>query len=144
MKQYDTKGSLGYWLTRSSRIANQYFEDYLNEYDCVPNEYAILNCIYNNRGHRPCEIAEYLNLDRGYITRKVAKLEQRGFIKRAVLDEDRRYIELSLTATGKKILPKLIQGSIQTNKKIAEVITQKEMDSLRKILHKLGSADFLE
>ncbi len=142
MTRYTAKDSLGYWLSRSARLTNQYFEIFLKEYDLTPNEYAVLSCLYNNISGNPCDIAEYLRMDRGYITRRIDKLEKKGLVTRKIDKEDRRFIEINLTNKGLKTFPHLKDGSIKTNKKLQSILSKSELNSLSNILVKIGNAEF--
>lgn len=50
------------------------------------------------------ELSQYTVLERSFVSRIVAKLEQRGFVSRHVLEEDRRNVIVQLTAEGRQVL----------------------------------------
>ena len=53
-------------------------------------------------------LAEYLGLDEGYVSRIVSRLEQNGWVMRAVSKTDRRRRELIPTDEGKAKLPEMV------------------------------------
>jgi DNA-binding MarR family transcriptional regulator/GNAT superfamily N-acetyltransferase len=53
------------------------------------------------------EIAEELSLDAGYLSRLLAKFEEKALLKRKTSQQDGRLAELSLTARGKSAFKKL-------------------------------------
>ena len=141
MKKHATKDSLGYWLSRSARKLDKFFESYLNDLNITSNEYAILNSIHNSESSCPSEIVQFLNMDKGYVTRQVMNLEKKGLIKRVENKNDRRSYSLKLTKKGETILPKLIECSFQTNKQLNAILNDKEQATLLKILTKVGNSD---
>jgi DNA-binding MarR family transcriptional regulator len=141
MKKHATKSSLGYWLSRSARKLDKFFENYLSDLNLTSNEYAILNSVYNSESTTPSEIVSFLNMDKGYVTRQVVNLEKKGLIKRVDNKKDRRSYSLKLTNKGENILPELIECSFETNRQLKSLLTEKEQMSLLKILQKVGNSD---
>jgi DNA-binding MarR family transcriptional regulator len=142
MKNHSTKESLGYWISRSARKVDRHFENYLQEFQFTPNEYAILNSIYNDEANKPSELARFLNMDKGYIARQLTRLEQKDYIKRSADTEDKRAQAIELTAKGRRIILSLINGSRETNKRISSILSSQERNTLLEILKKLGNSDF--
>lgn len=56
---------------------------------------------------RAKDIADSLGLDRGYISRVLARFENDGLLKRTPAKDDRRYADLTLTAKGRAVFRKL-------------------------------------
>lgn len=141
MKKHATKDSLGYWLCRSARKLDKFFENYLSDLNITANEYAILNSVHNSESTTPSEIVSFLNMDKGYITRQIVNLENKKLIKRIENKKDRRSYSLKLTSKGEAILPELIDCSFQTNNQVKALLTEKEQSDLLKILIKIGNSD---
>ena len=142
MASYSTKESLGYWISRSARKIDKYFESYLQDFEFTPNEYAILNSIHSKEANKPSELARFLNMDKGYIARQLMRLEEKRYIHRSDDKSDKRSHAIVLTKKGEGIIQSLINGSVETNKKISSVLSPQERAALLKSLKKLGNADF--
>src|SRR5215210_5842936 len=56
---------------------------------------------------RMSELAEYLTLSRGGITKLVDRLEQAGYLNRVSCSSDRRSLEAELTSDGESILEEM-------------------------------------
>ncbi len=141
MKKHATKDSLGYWLCRSARKLDKFFQNYLSDLNITSNEYAILNSVYTAESTTPSEIVNFLNMDKGYVTRQIVNLERKDLIKRIENESDRRSYCLELTAKGEAVLPDLVECSFQTNKQLKALLTEKEQASLLRILTKVGNSD---
>jgi DNA-binding MarR family transcriptional regulator len=53
------------------------------------------------------DLARNLNTDAGSVTRLLSRMEKRGLIERTRRDDDRRVVDLSLTAEGEAMVEKL-------------------------------------
>jgi DNA-binding MarR family transcriptional regulator len=65
-------------------------------------EVTVLFQIAEHDGCSARDIASALALDKGYLSRMLARLEHEGVITRKPVAGDRRLLELSLTAKGRK------------------------------------------
>lgn len=57
---------------------------------------------------RATDLAELLDIDLPWVTRKVQQLERAGLVSRSVDDEDRRASRLALTSRGHEVLDRLL------------------------------------
>ncbi|GIN83898.1 MarR family transcriptional regulator [Heyndrickxia sporothermodurans] len=89
------------YLFATKRISTIMSEQVLN--DLSIEQFAILRKLYERSSLRASELAEELGVNKSAITVKVEKLENKGFIYRERDQEDRRNIDLHLTATGKEL-----------------------------------------
>jgi MarR family transcriptional regulator, temperature-dependent positive regulator of motility len=95
-------------------------------YDLTPVQYAALEAIYENPGSDQKFIAELIGYDRATIGGVVERLENKGWVRRVVSEQDRRARELSLTAKGNSI-----RSALQPIVKALQ----------KEILHPLNEAD---
>jgi DNA-binding MarR family transcriptional regulator/GNAT superfamily N-acetyltransferase len=70
------------------------------------------------------QIAAELGLDAGYLSRLLAKFEEKGLLRRRVSERDGRLIELSLTARGKSAFKKLNALSEQQAETVLQGLSQ--------------------
>ncbi|MEM6766808.1 MAG: MarR family transcriptional regulator [Bacteroidota bacterium] len=83
------------------------------------------------------ELAELLFKDVASITRMTELLVKEGFVERAENKNDRRKKELKITPRGKMILELAIPVILENRETAQHNITQKEKETLYKILNKL-------
>ena len=69
-------------------------------FDITPVQYAALEAIFENPGIDQAKVAEMIGYDRATIGGVVTRLENKGWIRRVISENDRRARELSLTAKG--------------------------------------------
>jgi DNA-binding MarR family transcriptional regulator len=71
--------------------------------------FEILQAVERSPTGRPrmSELAEWLTLSRGGITKLVDRLEEAGYLARVSCSEDRRSLQAELTTAGKKMLAEM-------------------------------------
>ena len=72
-------------------------------YDLTAVQYAALEAIYEHPGSDQKFVAELIGYDRATIGGVIERLENKGWVRRVVSEQDRRARELSLTAKGNHI-----------------------------------------
>lgn len=72
-------------------------------YDLTSVQYAALDAIANHPHIDQASVAEIIGYDRATIGGVIERLDNKGWVRRVVSEQDRRSRELSLTAKGNKI-----------------------------------------
>ena len=78
-------------------------QTYAAEIDLRVRELRVLRLMHDHPGITATELRHLLVLDKTLMSKNLAVLEQRGFIRREVDDEDNRVQKLFLTAEGKRV-----------------------------------------
>ena len=69
-------------------------------FDLTAVQYAALDAIYTHPGAGQAFVADMIGYDKATIGGVIDRLIKKGWVRRAVKEEDRRAFELSLTAKG--------------------------------------------
>jgi DNA-binding MarR family transcriptional regulator len=77
-------------------------------YAVTPEQWAVLNRLWESEGEHQTVLAERTSKDRHNITRILDVLEKKGFVRREPDPEDRRSRRVFLTDEGKALKSKLI------------------------------------
>lgn len=92
------------------RIFNRYYARVLGVFDkkylgvdFSVTEVRIIGEIGRNDSLTAKELAEYLSVDKGYMSRMMQNLEKKGLIERVKSEKDAREKHLRLTEEGKKL-----------------------------------------
>lgn len=97
-------GSLGF-LLRLAQLKNfDEFFDRLGPESLKPGEFSVLELIDRNPGIRQGVLAQRLRIKRAHMTKLVRGFAGRGLVTRRVPEDDRRALELRLTAAGTALL----------------------------------------
>ena len=92
------------------RVFNRYYACVLGVFekkylglDFSVAEVRIIGEIGRNESLTAKELAEYLSIDKGYMSRMMQNLEKKGLIERVKSEKDAREKQLRLTAEGEKL-----------------------------------------
>ena len=88
--------------------AEEQLKPLLKEYNLSMNEWLVLKIVYLGYVFTPSEVADYLCTQRASITRYVENLYSKKLIDRIYSPDDRRRVDLIVTATGKKFAKSLL------------------------------------
>lgn len=98
---------LGYWLRAVSNQVSGAFARKVEALGVSVAEWVILRLLFDKAGAAPSELADLTGLTRGAISKLADRMMAKGLIAQSFDTEDRRYQKLSLTASGRALVPKL-------------------------------------
>ena len=109
------------------------------EHDILPQHYNVLRII---KGHSPKPISpgeiKEVMLDKGNdITRLIDKLVQKGLVKRALCEENRRKMDVTITNKGLLLIKYLDAPLNELLNEIKKRLTQPEAEELSSLLDKM-------
>ena len=82
----------------------------LQQANLTMTQWLVLKIIYLNRADTPSNVAKAIDADPTTITRHLDSLEKRGLIERVHDVEDRRVIQLKITAKGTGVAKKIYKN----------------------------------
>lgn len=95
--------SLGYWVSLLSRSMEAEFSRRLAPHGLTRMSYAVLGAMVFDGKTTPKDIADFLSLDRGAVTRLLDKLEIQDLIRRDRDRNDRRSVSTRATSRGETL-----------------------------------------
>jgi len=78
-----------------------------------------------------------ISYDPGAMTRMLDRLEQKGLIKRTPRPDDRRTMNLALTAEGKALIPKLAAAKEAVQARFLRGFSKSEVRTLEALLNRM-------
>ncbi len=81
----------------------------LKPYGIGSGQYIFLIKIYQNPGISQKELSALVKIDKATTAKALKKLEEQGYIYRAIDKEDKRYNKLYVTEKGEGFTPKLME-----------------------------------
>ena len=109
----------------------------LAPFNLAPEQNLIMMLLWEQDGLTQNEIARTLNKDKTNIARMLFNLEQKGYIRRMCVDQDRRSLTVSLTEEGKQLGCRVIPVAEHFNELVCRGISDEELATLRQILAKM-------
>lgn len=138
-RTYSLQSSMGYWVTRLARAMEADFEMRLADHNMTRASCAVLNAISLHGKTTPAELAAFIGIDGAAITRHLDRIVKQGLVSRRRSTQDRRSINLKITAKGAALVPKIAAHSMATNKKFLAGLTRSEREAMQAIIGKMLS-----
>jgi len=107
---FNLENTLGYLINRCAILLKQELTHRFNQagYDITPEEWAILNRLWEQDGMSQNELAERTVKDKTTITRFLVQMENKKLISRRASKTDGRSKNVYLTSNGQQLKPILI------------------------------------
>lgn len=102
-------------------------------------EYLVLRNIRRSDTGKPADLSQILELSRPSITRILNKLEHRDFITRHIDQQDRRSINIELTAAGIEALEGANRRILSIADRLVEALGDSDTDKLIELIDRLAA-----
>jgi DNA-binding MarR family transcriptional regulator len=111
MENFELENTLGYLINRCAISLKSELTLRFKQagYDVTPEEWAILNRLWEQDGMSQNELAERTIKDKTTITRFLNQMERKGLVTRKPSQEDARFKNVYLTPNAQKLKPILIE-----------------------------------
>lgn len=138
-EKYRARSSIGYLVKRAQCLMADCLDVAFAEQDFTFMQWVVLMYVRDKIGVTATDICRDYRHDHGALTRVIDQLETRGLIKRQRSKEDRRVVDLSLTAQGRRTVETLIPVVVERLNTALDGFTVAEVSELTRLLGKLVS-----
>jgi DNA-binding MarR family transcriptional regulator len=139
---YPLEDSIGYLVKRLRMATERLVDTEMAEHDLTGVQWGPLLLIHFGIGKTAAEIARWACTDTGAVTRMLDRLEAKGLIKRTPCPNDRRVVQLALTADGERLCREIPFGLARVGNALLRGFTREEFDTLKGLLRRmLANAD---
>lgn len=114
MSRADLYHMPGHLIRRAQQIAVSIFSDEFREFGITPVQYALLWTVRGHPGIEQTSLANLVAFDRSNTGDVLARLEEKGLLRRVAGDTDRRTKQVYLTPQGERLL-EAVQPAIETS-----------------------------
>jgi DNA-binding MarR family transcriptional regulator len=128
---------LSYWQNRFNQIVHTALERRMGALNTTVSQWSLMALLYHREADTVSDIARLIDLDPGAVTRLADRLQKKGFLRRASDPADRRSVILSLTRTGRKLVPDLAAAADENDRAFFGVLDEEERDQFQTLLGKL-------
>lgn len=107
---------LGYFLSTARNVLAARMDRAVAPLGLTSSQIGVILLLWFGHARTPFEMSRALSYDTGSMTRMLDRLEKKGFVERQRSNEDRRVVELALTAQGQEAarqLPLLIDAVLR-------------------------------
>ncbi len=129
--------SLGFILNKvNTKLKNELFQQ-LKEYDFTPEQWAVLNCLWEQEGITPKELADMTFKDKPNTNRILEKLQIKELIFRTPHPVDKRAYQLFLTDRGLALREELIPKVQKLLVKVTTGLEEEKVTELKNMLNQI-------
>lgn len=134
-KVFPLDNSPGYMINSLAREMNACLYRSFREkgFDITPQQWAVLNRLWEMEGLHQSKLAEKTTKNRHNMTMILKQLEIKGFVEKRSDTRDKRLQRIYLTKSGKALKEKLIPIATDIIEKLFRGVASQDMDVLSKV-----------
>jgi MarR family transcriptional regulator, organic hydroperoxide resistance regulator len=139
MVDFNLDNSFGYLVNLAAqRLKNELHQTFQAKgYDITPEQWAVLNRLWEEDGLSQVELAERTFKDKPGTTRILNLLEKKGVVVRRPDEKDGRVLRVFLTKVGRDLRDKLIPCAQEVLTKSGKNLTKDEITQFKRTLHRI-------
>ncbi len=134
---YPIEDSIGYLVKRLRMAQERLVDAEMAEHDLTGVQWGPLLLIHYGVGKTAAEIARWGCIDTGAVTRMLDRLEGKGLVKRTPCANDRRVVQLALTAEGERLCREIPFGLARVGNSLLRGFTREEFETLKGLLRRM-------
>ena len=105
----------------------------------TPSQFGVLEALFHLGPMCQRDLGERILRSSGNMTMVIGNLERRGLVRRARSTEDRRYLQVHLTAQGERLVRHVFPEHAAAITRELSVLTREEQRTLGHLCRKLGA-----
>jgi MarR family transcriptional regulator, lower aerobic nicotinate degradation pathway regulator len=130
----------GFLIRRLHQIHLSLFAEECAPFNVTPVQYSILTAVADQPGLEQAALAQEVGVDRATLANVVARLADRGLVRRQQGKQDRRLKHVYPTPACKRLLEQMEGPARRAHERTIETLKPRERDGFMKALSHLVSA----
>ena len=126
--------SLGYQIRYAYRIFVKALADELGPYRITTGQWSALRALWQEEGLSQVELAQRMMVEKASLTAVLKAMASEGLITRVRNADDRRKVNIYLTASGRRLKSKILPLIGRINKRATRRLSSTEIQQLRRLL----------
>ncbi|GLQ49887.1 MarR family winged helix-turn-helix transcriptional regulator [Dyella flava] len=135
-KNFALTKSVGFLLNKARNLVVTEIDAAFKEVDITAQQMGVLFSMKSGMASTPFELSKLLSIDTGLMTRLLDKLEAKQLLERFRSVDDRRVVNLKLTAKGNAIADRIPEISPHVLNARLKNFTKEEFEELIRLLGK--------
>jgi MarR family 2-MHQ and catechol resistance regulon transcriptional repressor len=127
-------------LMRAANSVASVVNTTLGQVDLTPSQFGVLEALYHLGPMCQKALAEKLLVTGGNITMVIDNLEKRDLVRRQRDPDDRRYVTITLTREGKKLIDSILPNHVRGIVTAMSALPADEQKELGRLCRTLGKA----
>lgn len=125
-------------ITKINKEFDEIYHNIAVHYNLSDSSFFILYCLYETQ--KPCtqkEICESWYFNKQTINSSIKKLEEKGYITRKNIDDNKRNKQITLTQQGMELAKKTVAKIIKIEDIVFSKVSENELDHIINLLQEL-------
>ncbi len=141
MTKYDISKSPGPLIRRVHQIGVSIFADKFDGWEITPLQFSILWVLTKHSGIDQASLSQYVALDKATCSNIVARLDDRGLIRREIDPANKRAKLVFITKAGKERFDSVEGLMDEVSKEILHPLSAAECREFQRLLQKLADSN---
>lgn len=124
-------------LNNISRSQAIYRQSKISADDLQSGHFAFVLAVCREPGRSQEELAQELCINKSTVTRNLNYLEEKGYIERQTLPNDKRQFAVYPTEKAQSVLPEVKAVSVEWMRLLADGIPQDDLDTFESVLNRM-------
>jgi MarR family transcriptional regulator, organic hydroperoxide resistance regulator len=134
---WEVKQSLGYKIRYAYRAFVKALADELGPHAVTTTQWSALRVLWTGDGFSQVELARRMMVEKASLTALLHAMETAGLIRRTRDPEDRRKVNIHLTAAGRRLRDKVLPLAGKINRRATRSLTVTEVQQFELLLTKI-------
>lgn len=128
---------IGACIGRARRTIVEAIDRELAPLDISHAQWIVIMLLGDGAAATAAELCKILIYDPGAMTRLLDRLEKKGVLRRVRAKDDRRAVQLKLTADGKKLYPRILDALVRVFNRLLHGFSKSEVRLLEQLLKRM-------
>ena len=128
---------IGAYIGRARRTIVEAIDRELAPLDISHAQWIVVMLLGDGAAATAAELCKILIYDPGAMTRLLDRLEKKGVLRRVRAKDDRRAVQLKLTADGKKLYPRILDALVRVFNRLLHGFSKSEVQLLEQLLKRM-------
>lgn len=136
---YEMDQSIGHQFVNLMTMMRREVEVRMAEHGLTDAQWKPLWLVQAGKATTAIELARYMDVDAGAMTRLLDRLEAKGLLERLRSEADRRVVHLKLTAEGESVVAHVPHVLASVNNDLLRGFSEAEFKQLRRLLDRMAA-----
>ena len=134
---FEPRSCVGRLLTQVKLSMSDALDEELEPLGITSAQFVILVMLADADTESASNLCRSASYDQGAMTRMIDRLERKNLVRRVRSPDDRRRVNLELTAEGRAVYPKLIAAAASVNNRFLRGFSKADAGKLEDLLNRM-------
>jgi len=143
-RQWQLEGGIGFLLRLLEARYDGLYQNLTRQNDITPRQFGLLMALYQHGPLTPSVLAERISSDRNTLSEMLKRMTERKLISKKANAEDRRSVQVQITARGEATLLKVIPAAARLQDLMLAPLTKEDRAHFLKCMLAIAKASPLD